>query len=264
MKQIIKFFILILLFFATTVSVSCLAYNDCRFVRNPEVIKSIKSKIEPLKKELGVENLYICYDYTIFMVDSENSRNILVSTSVLIGFSRMIGEVVTTVEIQETEKIDINSVLSYFTSDSSSFKLNYGQPKFLRVPSGDQNKNSRHVSASLFAILLKDFEIKEGDRVYFMVTNSNIEDISIIHETCEGVKTIFKFQPPFGIVKLTAKPAEPPIPPSHKKLFNSTPNVARVGFLERMLSAVWGCFWGEEGYARVPADDSDDSKLKLE
>ncbi len=241
-NKLFKFFILILLFFATTVSVSCLAYNDCRFVRNPEVIKSIKSKIEPLKKELGVENLYICYDYTIFMVDSENSRNILVSTSVLNGLN-MIGEVVTKVEIQEAERIDINNVLSYFTSDSSSFKLNYGQPKFLRVPSGDQNKNSRHVSASLFAILLKDFEIKEDDRVYFMVTNNNIEDISIIHETCEGVKTIFKFQPPFGIVKLTAKPAEPTTtPPSPTKPWS------------RLFGRIYKN-WCTGGYIRLQAQD---------
>lgn len=219
MKNFFKFFGLIFLLFTTTVSVNCLEYNDFRSVRNPKVIELIKTRVIPSKEAIGLEKDWnIFYGSTIFILNAENVSEVTISTPVLnSNMSTMIGEIVTTVEIQETEKIDINNVLNYFTSNSDSFRLSYSQLKFLRVPSGDQNKNLRHIDTSYFASFLKGITIAASDRIYFMTANNNIEDISIIHETCEGVKTIFNFQPPFGIVKLTAKPAEPTIPPSHKK-----------------------------------------------
>ena len=208
MKKLFKFFSLIFLLFATTAT--CLACDDFRLVGNLDVIKNLRKQIDPQKKEIGIEEgPCINYGNTIFMLDFENPGSVVISVPVLSSsVGKMIGEVVTPVKIHGTEAID--NALHYFTSNSDSFTLSYNQPKFLRIPSNDGgNKNLRHTSASYFASHLKGVTITASDRVYYMIKNQNLEDLRIIHERYDGVKTIFKFQPHFGIVKFTPDRKKP-------------------------------------------------------
>jgi hypothetical protein len=227
MKKIFKIFNLLLLLF--TVAQSCLAVNDCRFIRNNTILELIKRHFEHYEVAetyLPHKKVHFSYAETIFMmnIDAENVNEVTATVPVLnSSLNTALGETVISITIKKN--ITFDEILNILTSNSNidintlEFRID-SAPIFFK---SGANIN-RYTSTENLVIILRSFiNLKlPKDRIFYMMPadtlDKNLNNIRLVCETTEGNTVIDSvFQNPS-----TGRFQKP-------KLVNNTPNQSFLG-----------------------------------